>query len=117
MAAVKHGIGRHTFHVPPGDMDKAGIFIIFTLVVWCWAVTLVKVSMAMMLLRIQRTKVWQWGLGIVIAIQILAVIANTLVNFIQCHPLSATWNPRTPKATCWDPSQKASVAYILSGKC
>jgi hypothetical protein len=98
VAATRYGFGRYEFFSHPNTLSRKLIWSCLEL--WCWSITFIKISIALMLLRIKHTKPWRIGLGIMIAIQAVAAFLNTLLNTIQCRPMSALFHPTNQGGTC-----------------
>jgi hypothetical protein len=69
--------------------------------------------MALMFLRIKRTPGWQRFLFGMIGLQVATAIAANCAQFLQCRPLAALWDPKTPNVKCW-PIQGAQASIYIN---
>ncbi|KAH7413671.1 hypothetical protein DE146DRAFT_2565 [Phaeosphaeria sp. MPI-PUGE-AT-0046c] len=95
--ACSHGLGRRTRFVSLADRSSALRLIFILQVIFYWSITLVKISVALLLLRLRPTRRWSLFLYTTMAILLLTVLAQTLLQFLQCKPFSIFWDPGAAK--------------------
>jgi hypothetical protein len=111
---VHDGYGRHIQYINPDVfLYMSHVFYVSELL-WVWLVTFIKTSMALLLLRIRRN--WFWGMIGLAAFQIIIAVGVTIVQFIRCDPVAATWNPFILNAKCLTPHEAETAVYVQSCK-
>jgi hypothetical protein len=73
-----------------------------------------KISVLLMLLRIKQTPTWKRGIAIFITFVVLNAIASTLVEVLQCRPVSANWDITLPRSDCLSVTEVLNANYIVS---
>ncbi|KAM7182799.1 hypothetical protein V8F33_014017 [Rhypophila sp. PSN 637] len=103
-AAIPHGFGRHNFYLSIDDRIEGGRLIQLSYFPWVWGVALGKIGSAAVFLSIFKTTLpWVRGfLWVVIAVQGFCALAFTIIMLVQCRPIEASWDPRVPRASCWE---------------
>jgi hypothetical protein len=89
-AAIMTG-DRHITFVVPSKFDGAFKLCFISLIFSIWSNVFIKISIAFMLLRIRHTSGWRLGLGTMIVACLLVGFIATLLEFVQCKPISASW--------------------------
>jgi hypothetical protein len=116
VASTHNGLGRHVQYVSLSQVETVLRLNYFSIMFWSWAVTCIKISIALMILRLKNTGKWRIALNGVIALQVVAVVVNTLLSLLQCRPISATWKLSMMGSACWSLDVQQNMAYGLSGK-
>jgi hypothetical protein len=93
-ASVVYGLGRRSRFVSFTRRRTALELLFISQAFWYWSITFTKLSIAFLLLRVKATFRWRIFLYTTMALLILAAIAQTFFQFLQCRPFSVFWDPR-----------------------
>ncbi|OAL04355.1 hypothetical protein IQ06DRAFT_364897 [Phaeosphaeriaceae sp. SRC1lsM3a] len=88
-----YGLGRRTPFVSLSNRRSALRLLFILQVIFYWSIALIKLSVALLLLRLRPTRRWSIFLYITMTFLILTVLAQTLLQFLQCAPFSIFWDP------------------------
>jgi hypothetical protein len=95
--ACTYGLGLRTRFVSPSNRFRALRLLFILQVIFYWSIALVKCSVALLLLRLRPTRRWSYFLYTTMAILLVTVLAQTLLQFLQCRPFSVFWDPSAAK--------------------
>ncbi|KAF2398790.1 hypothetical protein EJ06DRAFT_496547 [Trichodelitschia bisporula] len=114
LQGIHLGVGRHVYYSKPASVTKAMRGVWIQLLLWTWSITLIKISIAVMLLRIRRDNPWRYWVYFLIGFVVSSAIVSTVLQFVQCSPVSAFWNPTVPGAKCWTPNKRRVSLYTIA---
>lgn len=87
-------------------------------VLWIIGVVIIRISVAISLLRLSIAssaagyeKLWRRTLWAIIGVQLLNCAGWIVVQFFNCHPLRASWEP-VADVVCWDPKYTSVYGYV-----
>ena len=101
IAAVPHGVGRHSFYIDPEDAFLARRLLYFSQLWSGWGVALAKISIALLLLRLKTGRGWRIFLYAMVAVQLAAAVHANAMQLAACRPISAGWRLETTAEHCW----------------
>ena len=110
--AIQSGLGRHSYSLTPSNRLDA-VFWIWTSFTssYVWN-GMSKIALICAILRI-TVKWWHiWLLYAIICQLVLLETAQTVVNYVQCHPTQRLWDP-THGGGCWDPQIQENLALAI----
>ncbi|KAH6664457.1 hypothetical protein B0J14DRAFT_661366 [Halenospora varia] len=117
-AASTHGWGHLSYYVSAADQVKTFKHLFAMQVLWIIGVVIIRISVAISLLRLSIAssaagyeKLWRRTLWAIIAVQLLNCAGWIVVQFFNCHPLRASWEP-VADVVCWDPKYTSVYGYV-----
>ena len=75
----------------------------------------IKTSIALTLLRFLTSFYWRVFLWSMIALQGIYFIANTIWLLLECHPISAAWDPLAPPGACVSRARQLIASNTSTG--
>jgi hypothetical protein len=111
--------GHHIRQITMQGLATSSKLGFISMVLWIWALTMLKISVALMLLRIKQTPRWKIGIGALIAVLIIVGVASTIAQILQCLPVTANWDimlKESEHSSCWTEQKQAIVTYSVSCK-
>jgi len=106
-------------YVPISDFEAIAKVAFLIVVLFVWAVTMIKISVCLMLLRIKRqSKPWFIGLWTMIAVLFCIAVTVTVLYLVMCNPIQANWQLKyivEPDA-CWSIDRFINFTYGFSSK-
>jgi len=58
---------------------------------------------------------WKIGIWTFVGVQLTVAIAITLVQMLQCRPISDNWTVSGPGYNCWSVETIRVITYTISG--
>jgi hypothetical protein len=107
--------GHHVLFLSVDTLQKALKIGFITFLFSLWANLFIKISVALMLLRIKSQSFW-WRIFLYALIIVSTIIASafTIVWFLSCRPLEATWTLQLRLTNaCWSPHTLVSLLYFF----
>ncbi|KAH8654062.1 hypothetical protein BGZ60DRAFT_160091 [Tricladium varicosporioides] len=118
VAASNHGWGRLSYYVSAADQVKTFKYLFAMQLLWILGVVIIRISVAMSLLRLTIVssavgyeKLWRGTLWAMICIQLLNCAGWMIIQFFNCRPLRASWEP-VVDVVCWDPKYTSVYGYV-----
>jgi len=104
--------GRHFQYIHPSAMLKYAQIAFFSLPIWVWSMTFIKVSVSLLFLRIEQARKWKIGIWTFVGVQLTAAIATTLIQMLQCRPISYNWS--LLPGHCWSAQTIRVITYTVA---
>ena len=111
--------GRHTWYIGLEALAHTARVSFAFVILWLWAVSMVKISVCLMLLRIKpQSRAWLIGLWLLIGLLASLAVAITACYLLQCKPVEANWDFKylLEPGHCWTLDQFLSFTYAFSSE-
>lgn len=86
----------------------------FAIILWCFAMTLIKTSIVLTLLRLPLRRTWKVMLYIILAVQLCFGFSNTMYNLFKCRPYHAAWDMSVYPRQCVSEHIDVIVSHLGS---
>jgi hypothetical protein len=115
LVAVRYGVGRHNYYVPPDEEMLAEKWLFLSQPPFPWSLAFSKVSIAWMLLRIQRDRRWwTWTMCFLMFVAVGVAVVSNIFQLTICKPLAAVWDHTITTAVCSSPKTSQISIYVTS---
>jgi hypothetical protein len=93
---------------------RAVTYAYFAIIMWCFAMTLIKTSVVLTLLRIPLKRPRKIMLYIILAVQLSFGFSNTVYNLFKCRPYHAAWDMSVYPRQCVSEHVDVIVSHLGS---
>jgi hypothetical protein len=107
--------GRHIQYISMSALLKYAQMGFYALPLWVWAMTCIKVSVSLLFLRIEQARSWKIGIWTFIGVQLIVAITTTILQLLQCRPISDNWSLSDASNDCWSLDIIRVITYTVSG--
>ncbi|CAO2647051.1 Nn.00g079730.m01.CDS01 [Neocucurbitaria sp. VM-36] len=109
--SVKHGNGRHRWHLSQEDYEHVNFLTWMTQIFLFTNIGLLKCSICLLILRIKKEKVLRRCLCAMMIGLVLTNVEPIIVLLAQCKPIKKSWRPGM-SGRCWPTQVRIYSIYV-----